>query len=59
METLTNTLVADIKIALENAKPLLNDEQFSRLKADLLVSAENTLKGIALKEVRKLNEAIK
>lgn len=59
METLRNNLIRDIGKVLELAKPLLNDEQFNKLKADLVANAEGTLHAVANKEARKLNEIIK
>lgn len=59
MEELRNSLARDINKICELSKSLLNKEQLVKLRADLIASAEATIKAQANQQVMKLNEIVK
>jgi hypothetical protein len=59
MEELRNSLARDINKICELSKGLLTNEQLTKLRADLIASAEATIINQANRQVSKLNEIVK
>ena len=59
MEELRNSLARDINKICELSKSLLTNEQLTKLRADLIASAEATIINQANRQVSKLNEIVK
>ena len=59
MEELRNSLARDINKICELSKSLLTNEQLTKLRADLIASAEATIVNQANRQVMKLNEIVK
>ena len=54
-----NSLARDINKICELSKSLLTNEQLTKLRADLIASAEATIINQANRQVSKLNEIVK
>ena len=59
MEELRNSLARDVNKICELSKGLLTNEQLTKLRADLIASAEATIHAQADRQVKKLNEIVK
>ena len=59
MEELRNSLARDINKICELSKGLLTNEQLTKLRADLIASAEERIINQANRQVSKLNEIVK